>query len=145
MPKFDLPIFCASVEKYGATTALIVPPIVLGLAKHPIVDNYDMSSLRFIISGAAPLSAELQKLFEGKMRNAPKRKFKSNVTQVLQGYGMTESTAVVLLPDLSIAARPGSCGQLMPSMEARLVDENGQDVASGESGELWVRGRNIML
>jgi acyl-CoA synthetase (AMP-forming)/AMP-acid ligase II len=81
LKKFDLPIFCASVEKYGATTALIVPPIVLGLAKHPIVDNYDLSSLRFIISGAAPLSAELQKMFETRMRNASKRKYKDNVTQ----------------------------------------------------------------
>lgn len=146
LKKFDLPIFCASVEKYGATTALIVPPIVLGLAKHPIVDSYDLSSLRFIISGAAPLSAELQNLFEIRMKNAPKRKHKTNVTQgkesslfdylkptlvyssrllsfvvsVLQGYGMTESTAVVLLPDLSI----GRSFQLAASnpREYTLVD-----------------------
>lgn len=57
---------------------------------------------------------------------------------------MTETTSVGLLPDWN-DYRPGTCGKLLSSMEARLVGEDGKDVKEGESGELWVRGRNIML
>lgn len=52
MPKFELPTFCASVQKYKATASYIVPPIALGLAKHPMVDDYDLSSLKFLMVGA---------------------------------------------------------------------------------------------
>ncbi|KAI5481402.1 phenylacetyl-CoA ligase [Pseudohyphozyma bogoriensis] len=135
MPKFDLVQFCDSVQKYKATIALIVPPIALGLAKHPIVDKYDLTTLKFFMSGAAPLSAELQGMLE--------KRLKGN-TKVVQGFGMTETTSIGLLPDMTDLA-VGSCGKLFSSMEARLIDEDGKDVKEGEAGELWLRGPNIML
>ncbi|ORY89058.1 hypothetical protein BCR35DRAFT_317396 [Leucosporidium creatinivorum] len=134
MPKFDLPQFCSSVQSHKATVALIVPPIALGIAKHPIVDEYDLSSLRFMMSGAAPLSESLQKAVTERLGR------KGGKTLMLQGWGMT----VGLLPDLHDYA-PGTCGKLLTSMEARLVDADGKDVKEGEAGELWVRGRNIMI
>lgn len=51
MPKFELGKFCESVQMYKATVSYIVPPIALGLAKHPMVDQYDLSSLRFLMCG----------------------------------------------------------------------------------------------
>ena len=77
MPKFDLVQFCEAVQRYKATVALIVPPMALALAKHPIVDKYDLASIRFFMCGAAPLSAALQQALENRLKG-PK---------VLQGFG----------------------------------------------------------
>lgn len=107
-----------------------MPPIALGLAKHPDVDKYDLSSLRMIMSGAAPLSADLQKLLASRLPKA----------LVLQGYGMTETTSVALLPDPQDLGLVGNCGRLLGGMEARLVDEEYKDVKEGEAGELLLRG-----
>lgn len=95
LPKFDLEKFCEAVQKYKATVALVVPPIALGLAKHPLVGNFNLSSLRFIMSGAAPLSESLQSALESRLRE------KGGKTAVLQGWGMTETTSVGLLPDIT--------------------------------------------
>lgn len=137
MPKFELAKFCDTVQRYQCTSSFIVPPIALGLAKHPMVNDYDLSSLRFLICGAAPLSAALQESLRIKLKGK---------TAVLQGYGMTETTSVALLPAFQ-GAIPGSCGFLVSSMEARLVDADGKDVAEGDpaGGELWLRGPNIMM
>ena len=59
MPRFDLEGYLALVQEHRATKAHLVPPIVLALAKSPLVERYDLSSLQLVNSGAAPLSAEL--------------------------------------------------------------------------------------
>lgn len=83
MPKFELEQFCQSVQKYKATVGLIVPPIAIGIAKHPIVDKFDLTSLRFFMSGAAPLSESLQQAVETRLQK------NGGKTRVLQGWGMT--------------------------------------------------------
>ncbi|GAA5850345.1 hypothetical protein JCM3766R1_004318 [Sporobolomyces carnicolor] len=136
LPKFELPVALDLVQKYRCTAACLVPPIILGIAKHPIVDKYDLSSLRYILSGAAPLSADLQAAAASRLKGK---------TKVVQGWGMTETTSVGLIPTLSRPVPTGSVGQLISGVEARLVDDQGKDVKEGESGELWLRGPNIML
>ena len=59
MSKFDIEKFCANIQKHKITFAYVVPPVVLLLGKHPVVDKYDLSSLRMMNSGAAPLTQEL--------------------------------------------------------------------------------------
>ena len=86
MPRFDMEEFLGAVQKYKITIAPLVPPIVLGLAKHPVVDNYDLSSLRFVMSGAAPLSDSLAQ--EAGERIG---------CRLAQGYGMTEASPVTHL------------------------------------------------
>ncbi|PKI85633.1 hypothetical protein MVES1_000718 [Malassezia vespertilionis] len=140
VPRFDLEVFCAVVQKYKVTFAPVVPPMILGLARHPIVDKYDMSSLHTLMSGAAPLGKELGDEFE-------RRLTKSRVTQ---GYGLSETSPVIsLTPSDEYNDHKGSCGEVFPGLEVRLVDENGKDVAGiqgedGVPGELWVRGRSVM-
>ncbi|GAA5912708.1 acyl--CoA ligase [Sporobolomyces salmoneus] len=136
LPKFDLQQALELVQKYRCTAACLVPPIILGIAKHPIVDKYDLSSLRYILSGAAPLSADLQAAAATKLKGK---------TKVVQGWGMTETTSVGLIPSLSKPVPVGAAGQLISGVEGRLVDEDGKDVKEGEAGELWVRGPNIMM
>src|SRR5207249_1787784 len=60
LPKFELEPFLGLLQQYRITRAFVVPPLVLALAKHPAVDGYDLSSLRFMFSGAAPLDAALE-------------------------------------------------------------------------------------
>ena len=133
MPRFDMEQALGLIQKYKVTQFFAVPPIVLGLAKHPAVDNFDLSSLRKIFCGAAPLGAELGEEAAERIGCA-----------VVQGYGMTE------LSPISHAtagnnAKSGSSGITVPNTECRLVDENGDDQGVGGRGELWVRGPQVMM
>jgi acyl-CoA synthetase (AMP-forming)/AMP-acid ligase II len=135
MARFDFVQFLECVQKYRVTYAPLVPPIVLGLAKHPAVESYDLSSLRQIGSGAAPLGAEVEAACAKRVG-----------CSVMQGYGMTEFAGASISnlegPDKS---RTGSVGLVWPNMEARIVDvETGKDVGPNERGELWMRGPNVM-
>jgi acyl-CoA synthetase (AMP-forming)/AMP-acid ligase II len=142
MPKFDPVLFCASIEKYKVTCSAVVPPILLGLTLHPAVNKYDMRSVEIFFSGAAPLSAGLVKKV--------KEKFASRGNThvfVTQGFGLTETSPTMMFlegPDSD--AKAGSCGRLIPNLEARLVDDDENDIQPGPKnrGELWVRGKSIM-
>ncbi|MCO4769344.1 MAG: AMP-binding protein [Deltaproteobacteria bacterium] len=133
VPRFDLVQMLELTQSHGITRLFLVPPIVLALAKHPLIDQYDLSSVRQIFSGAAPLGGDVAEA-------AAKRLGCS----MAQGYGMTELSPVTH----SIAEgeyRAGSVGTLVAGTEARLIDpETGTDAFRGERGEIWVRGPQIM-
>jgi acyl-CoA synthetase (AMP-forming)/AMP-acid ligase II len=110
-----------------------VPPVVLALAKHPLVDEYDLSSIVQIFSGAAPLGAELA-------AEASKRVG----CEVVQGYGMTELSPVSHCT-VEGDFRPGTSGVTVPNTESRIVDPaTGEDQDIGGEGELLVRGPQVM-
>jgi acyl-CoA synthetase (AMP-forming)/AMP-acid ligase II len=135
MPRFDLEGFLRIVQDHKVTRAYVVPPIALALAKHPLIDKFDLSSLQLVFSGAAPLGAELEEACTERLG-----------CRVCQGYGMTESSPVshgVPFPDGEL--KPGTIGTAVPNMECRIVDvETGEDAPQGERGELWMRGPNVM-
>jgi acyl-CoA synthetase (AMP-forming)/AMP-acid ligase II len=135
MPRFDLEGYLALVQEHRATKAHLVPPIVLALAKSPLVERYDLSSLQLVNSGAAPLSAELQQA-AAKRVGCP----------VVQGYGMTESSPVTHVTPLDPERhRLGSIGPPVPNTECRIVDlESGAELGPGEEGEVCVRGPQVM-
>jgi acyl-CoA synthetase (AMP-forming)/AMP-acid ligase II len=136
MARFDLQQFLRIVQEYRVTRAHLVPPIVLALAKHPLVDQFDLSSLRTILSGAAPLGADVQQACADRLPTCLLR----------QGYGLTEASPVThITPEDRSKNKPGSIGPLIAITEGRLVDyETGRDVDAGEPGELLVRGPQIM-
>lgn len=118
----------------------MVPPILVLIAKSPVVEKYDISSLKFFMSGAAPLSADLGDQVEKRFPTA----------RVTQGYGLTETspTATYTLYKQYRSVK-GSCGALLPGVEARLVDDDGKDVGheqgkEGKAGELWLRGPTVI-
>jgi len=113
----------------------VVPPLVLALANDPAVDRYDVSSLRGVMSGAAPLDAALEAACARRLSCA-----------LIQGYGLTEASPVThAVSDEPGAARPGSIGPLLPNTECRVVDPaSGSDLGPGEDGELWIRGPQVM-
>jgi acyl-CoA synthetase (AMP-forming)/AMP-acid ligase II len=134
MPRFDLEGFLRIIQDRKVTRAYVVPPIALALAKHPLVDQFDVSSLKLVFSGAAPLGAELEQACTQRLG-----------CRVSQGYGMTESAPVSHGVPLEGDLKPGTIGVTVPNMECRVVDvETGEDVEQGERGELWMRGPNVM-
>ena len=111
-----------------------MPPVVLAMTKQPLVEAFDLSSLRMIFSGAAPLSESLARACSARLN-----------CDVVQGYGMTETS-----PCTHIASpttnKPGSVGVCVPNMECRVVElETGAELGEREEGEIWVRGPQVML
>src|SRR5262245_21718049 len=135
VPRFDFVEFLGMVQKYRVTVLPLVPPIVLGLVKHPAVAQFDLSSVRLVFSGAAPLGEEMARALNRKL-GCP----------VVQGYGMTEASPVThLSPTVDAPYKPGSIGQVVPNTEVRIVDvTSGADLGPGHSGELLIRGPQIM-
>jgi acyl-CoA synthetase (AMP-forming)/AMP-acid ligase II len=136
MPKFELEPFLKLLQEHRITRAHLVPPIILALAKHPLIDRYDLSSLRLIMSGAAPLDGGLAALCEQRLG-----------AHVIQGYGLTETSPVThCTPDDDPAKnKPGSIGPPLPNTETRVVDwGTGENFGPNQDGEIWVRGPQVM-
>jgi acyl-CoA synthetase (AMP-forming)/AMP-acid ligase II len=135
MPRFDLEQFLAILQDYRVSRAAVVPPIVLALTKHPLVDRFDLSPLRFVLSGAAPLSAELEEACARRLDCV-----------IGQGYGLTETSPVLTVhPADGARIRHGSAGQLVPNTEAEVVDlATGQALGRDQDGELCFRGPQVM-
>jgi len=135
MPRFDMQEFLGIIQKYRVTIAPIVPPIVLGMVKHPAVSQFDLSSLRLVFSGAAPLGEEIARELSVRL-GCP----------VVQGYGMTEASPVThLSPTRNAPVKPGSIGMVVPGTEVKLVDVvTGAELGKNQEGELLIRGPQIM-
>jgi acyl-CoA synthetase (AMP-forming)/AMP-acid ligase II len=133
LPRFDLEKYLSLIQEYRVTRVNVVPPIALALAKHPLVDDFDVSSLNLVFSGAAPLGPELAEACSKRL-DCP----------VNQGYGMTELSPVTHAVPLGVS-RPGSIGPPVPSTECRIVDpDTGKDAEPGKPGEIWCRGPQVM-
>src|SRR4051812_26661783 len=148
LPRFDLEDFLRTIQDHKVTRAFVAPPILVALAKHPVVDQYDLSSLVSILSGAAPLDESLALAVEQRLRKGAD----TGVT-VAQGYGMTELSPVShTTPDEGHeppgsegpGVPTGSVGYAIPNTECRLVAPGpGEDAADGGRGGLWIRGPQV--
>jgi acyl-CoA synthetase (AMP-forming)/AMP-acid ligase II len=133
LPRFDLEQFLQTVERYGVTRLFLVPPIMLALAKHPLVDKYDLSKVVSVLSAAAPLGRDVADEVAARLGCIVK-----------QGYGMTEASPCThIIPD--DLTRSGAVGLTIPSTECKIVSvETGNAVGPGEPGEVLVRGPQVM-
>jgi acyl-CoA synthetase (AMP-forming)/AMP-acid ligase II len=135
MPRFDLAQCLETFQKYRITFANVVPPIVLALAKSPLVDKYDLSRLRILFSGAAPLGEDIARAVSARLGCV-----------VTQGYGLTETSPV------THAARVGrdglktaGIGPPVPNTEAKILDTiTGAELGRNQEGEVCVRGPQVM-
>ncbi len=136
MPRFDCDALMDLIEEHGVTWLHVAPPVILAMVTTADIEGRDFSKLKLIISGAAPLDAELAGRAEAKIG-----------VPVRQGYGLTELSPVSHKSRLARVAEtpPGSVGALVPNTEARLVDPaTEEDVPEGEQGEIWIRGPQVM-
>jgi acyl-CoA synthetase (AMP-forming)/AMP-acid ligase II len=133
LPRFELDAFLRVLQDWRIELAHVAPPIIVALAKHPAVNNYDLSRLKWLFSGAAPLGAEVTDAVERRLS-----------VKVRQGYGMTEcSPASHYTPPG--CERQGKAGLLVPNTEGVLVDPaTGERVGPGVPGEVWIRGPQVM-
>lgn len=112
---------------------VVVPPIMVMLAKSPLFGKYDLSSVRDISSGAAPLSRDI----EDQVRD----RLKGNAC-IRQGYGMSETTyGIIATLDI---IKPGSIGQALHGVYVKVIDENGKSLGTNQIGELCFKGDRIM-
>ncbi|KAL6501019.1 4-coumarate--CoA ligase 3 [Orobanche hederae] len=139
MQKFDIGSLLELIQRHRVSVAAVVPPLVLALAKNPMVDNFDLSSIRMVLSGAAPLGKELEAALLSRL---PQAVFG-------QGYGMTEAGPVLSMSP-SFARHPlptksGSCGNVVRNAELKVVEpESGCSLPRNQSGEICIRGPQIM-
>ncbi|MER5964941.1 AMP-binding protein [Streptomyces sp. NPDC002057] len=137
LPRFELDTFLGAIQKHRINGLYVAPPIVLALAKHPAVAAYDLSSLEYVVSAAAPLDAALAEACSARLGLPP----------VLQAYGMTElSPGTHVVPLDAENPPPGTVGKLLPSTEMRILslDDPSEDAAPGEEGEVAIRGPQVM-
>lgn len=140
MPRFDLTEFLRIIQDFRITWAFIAPPIAVALAKHPLVDQYDLSSMEFIVSGAAPFDDTLGHAVADRIG-----------CRVRQGFGMSEMSPVShTIPADRDDIPLGSVGITLPNIECKLIDTaTGDEIEVPEEGtsapgELLCRGPNIM-
>ena len=133
MPRFDLEPFLQLVQDFKTPRVWSVPPVAIALAKHPAVDNYDLSSLKQIYSGAAPADETLMNAIRDRIG-----------AEGVQAYGMTEMSPISHIAPAG-SDRGGSVGVAAPNTECRIVDpETMQDQGPEGEGELWIRGPQVM-
>jgi len=136
MGKFTFVRMLEVIQEYKITQLPIVPPIVIAVAKENIVARYDLSSLKEVISGAAPLGKDIMQECADRIPQAI----------MTQGYGLTESCGIATITfPKERNSHFGSAGTLVPGLEAKIVNlETGRSLPPNQSGEVWLRGPNIM-
>lgn len=136
MSKFSLVHFLETIQLFRMTYLLVVPPVAILLIKSPLPSKYDLSSVKFLLCGAAPLGRDTSVQLENV--------FSSPDVRTRQGYGMTEATCAVAIfaPDEYDPTHSG-VGYLVANMQAKVVDDFGKTVGYNEEGEALIRGPNI--
>ncbi|CAL1385928.1 unnamed protein product [Linum trigynum] len=138
MERFELEEMVRCVERYEVTQLAVVPPVMIALAKRwdEMGERYDLSSLRLITSGGAPLGKDLMQECATKLPHV----------HVVQGYGMTETCGIISMENEREEARHSGCsGKLVPGVESKIIGiETSNPLPPNQTGEICVRGPNMM-
>jgi ribosome assembly protein SQT1 len=136
LPKFEMQMLLNSIQKFRINTLYLVPPIIILMTKSkPILDKFDLSSVRILFTGAAPLGKETADDISAQYPR----------WLIRQGYGLTETSTVVSSTS-GLDIWFGSSGSLLPGIEARIVATDGKEITGYDTpGELWVKGPAVTL
>ncbi|RTR33952.1 long-chain-fatty-acid--CoA ligase [Robertmurraya yapensis] len=130
--KFDVQQLFESIEKHKVSSFAAVPAMIHAMVASPLADTYDLTSLESVASGSASLPIALIQAF--------KKKFNA---EIREGYGLSEATTIVTTSRDGMPVKHGSVGVPIPGVEIRIIDEHGNDLPSGQIGELLVKGDNV--
>ena len=135
MPRFDLPEFLRLMQDYHITRAPLVPPLVRLLARHPAVEHFDLSHLKHIHSGGAPLNPDDARACAARLG-----------CTVGYAYGQTEASPLSHMSDeREVRYEPGAVGYVLPNTECKIVDcDTGAELGPFERGEVRTRGPQVM-
>jgi long-chain acyl-CoA synthetase len=133
IPRFDPGQALEIIERDKVTVFQGVPTMFTAMLHHPERERYDVSSLRVCVSGGAAMPVEVMRGFE-----------EAFDCKVLEGYGLSETSPVASFNHPDRERKPGTIGQPVEGVEMKVVDEDGQEVAEGEIGEIVIRGHNVM-
>ena len=135
LPRFDAAQVLAAIARTRATALPGVPTMYQALLDHPAIARADLSSLRFCISGGAPLPVELKHRFEARTG-----------ARLVEGYGLTETAGVVAVNPFDGPGKEGTIGQPIPGTLVALVDKENplRPAPPGEPGEIVVSGPQVM-
>ncbi|OZM71788.1 long-chain-fatty-acid--CoA ligase [Amycolatopsis antarctica] len=131
LPRFDPAEALGMIETHRVTIFEGVPTMYAAMLQAP--GSFDVGSLRTCLSGGAPLPVEVMRSFEDRFG-----------CEILEGYGLSETSPVASFNHPGTPRKPGSVGVAVRGMEIRLVDDQGNDVAEGEIGEIAIRGEGLM-
>jgi long-chain acyl-CoA synthetase len=132
--RFDPASSLDVVQKYKCTILYGAPPMYVAWVQLPTVADYDLSTLRYVASGAAALPVRVLEGFQG-----------LSGTPISEGYGLSEASPVVTTNAAGPIVKPGTVGPAIPGMEVKIVDPDGNELPAGELGELICRGANVMM
>ena len=142
LPKFDPDALLRTIEEFRVTFALLVPTMLMLTLQSGKVPHYDVSSLKQIIYGASPMSADWVKAAFAAFPDV----------EIAQGYGLTETAPLLTMLDHQShvdaleqgnTARLSSCGRALDGVELKIVDNNGRECKTGQVGEICARGANV--
>ncbi|KAI1325122.1 AMP-binding enzyme [Xylariaceae sp. FL0255] len=139
MPSFDFEKMLQYIEKFRISHITAVPPIIVLLGKSPLSRKYDLSSVRYVGSGAAPLGLEISEEVA--------KLWPTGAMNVRQGWGMTELTCTTTTWRPTSTRRTSAVGELVPNLKLRLMKTDGSGgeiTAANERGEIWIAGPTQM-
>ncbi len=124
-----------AISKFKVTFAPMVPTMYIGILDHPDLDHTDLTSIKGCFSGSAPLPLDVINNFQEKTGSI-----------IVEGFGLTESTPVTHVNPFNGVRKPGSIGVPIPNTDCKIVDleDNTREMPIGESGELLIRGPQVM-
>lgn len=133
LPRFEPGLAFETMARDGVTFFAGVPTMYFGLLHHSADSSPDLSSLRWCMAGGAPMPVEVMRAFEEKFS-----------VQILEGYGLSETSPVASFNVLDRPRKPGSIGYPVWGVEMQIVDDKDRPLPDGERGEICIRGHNIM-
>ena len=133
IPRFDPGKALEIIGRDRVTIFEGVPTMFTGMLHHPDKERFDVSSLRLCVSGGSAMPVEVMRGFE-----------ETFGCKVLEGYGLSETSPVASFNHPDRERKPGTIGQPVMDVEMKVVDDEGNEVAQGEVGEIVIRGKNVM-
>ncbi len=133
IPRFDAVGVLEQIRQHRCTALYGAPPMFVAWVNLPTLGDYDFSSVRFAFSGAAALPVQILEGFRA-----------ATGVEIVEGYGLTETSPVTHSNAAGPVTKPGSIGPVIPGVEARLVDDDDNDVPLGAEGEIICRGENVL-
>ena len=135
-PRFDPSQFLHLLRRHRVSYLAVPPPVAMFLARDPAVEEHDLSGLRLLAIGGAPLPAGVENEIAKRLP----------ACAVGQGWGLTETAGAISVPRAVVGSVPGTVGHLLPNTELRVCDpDTGAELSADQTGELWARGPQVML